>query len=260
MSLKGWVPIGLRMALKRVSRHIANLFDPRSYATSKCADASEFRTELANRESLIVKSVPAGWEQAQHDKETTLRIASPRVDGIVIPPLGYFSFWCAVGRPGRAKGYLPGMEIRGGELVRTVAGGICQLSNALCWVSLLAGFEIVERHRHGYDLFPDESRDVPFGSGATVLYPYKDLIVRNPFPYPAMIAAEVSGGYLRVAVRMTEPPPFRAEVEERAHRFYREADAEYRYNEIWRIWYDGQGPVGEEFLFENHARVLYERD
>ena len=38
---------------------------------------------------------------------------------------------------------------------------------------------VVERYRHSYDVFPDSGRTQPFGSGATCVYPYRDLMIRN---------------------------------------------------------------------------------
>lgn len=36
---------------------------------------------------------------------------------------------------------------------------------------------VTERHRHGYDVFPDAERTIPFGSGATCFYNYGDLMI-----------------------------------------------------------------------------------
>lgn len=261
MNIKSIVPIGVRQAARRLERQVINLFDGRRYAARSPAGetaAADFGVVIASRRSLVMKAVPAGWERSQRNKQTTLRIASACVDGAVVAPGGYFSFWRLVGKPSRRKGYLPGMEIRGGRLVETVAGGICQLSNALCWAFLQAGFGIVERHRHGWDLFRDDGRDVPFGSGATVLYPYKDLVVRNPWDFPVRVSAGLAGADLEVRLAAPERLPLRIEVVERKHRFYREGGVLFRANEIWSLR-RGEGSVlSEELVFSNTAKVMYE--
>lgn len=284
-NFKSFIPIGARQAVKRLARHVANAFDRRDYVLREAATGSPqddtlpkgrgerrspsnrdtgqgntFPFVIARRRSLIVKPVPPEWMEAQRAKETTLRIAASRVDGIVIEPGQYFSFWRAVGKPSRRKGYRPGMEIRGGRLVTTVAGGICQLSNALCWAFLQAGCVVIERHRHGFDLFPDDGRDVPFGSGATVLYPYKDLVVRNLCDFPLQITAGVADGDLEVVISASAKLPYRIEIVEREHRFYREGDVVYRANEIWRMKYNGKPAPDEELVFANTARVMYDID
>jgi vancomycin resistance protein VanW len=38
---------------------------------------------------------------------------------------------------------------------------------------------VTERWRHGYGVFPDVQRKLPFGSGATLAYNYIDLQITN---------------------------------------------------------------------------------
>lgn len=81
-------------------------------------------------------------------KIENLRLAVQCIDGIVVPANGVFSFWKHIGYPGRLKGYVEGREIREGCIVPTIAGGLCQLSNALYEAAIDANFHILERHRH----------------------------------------------------------------------------------------------------------------
>lgn len=81
-------------------------------------------------------------------KIENLRVASRAIHGIEVPAGEVFSFWRHVGRPHKGAGYVVGREIREGCIVPTVAGGLCQLSNALYDAALKANFTIVERHRH----------------------------------------------------------------------------------------------------------------
>lgn len=79
-----------------------------------------------------------------------------------------FSFTRSVGPSTRSRGYLPALEFRDGQTVTAVGGGLCQLANLIVLLGIEAGLEIVERHRHSLDLFPDAERTAPFGCGATV--------------------------------------------------------------------------------------------
>jgi vancomycin resistance protein VanW len=109
-------------------------------------------------------------------KVQNLRIAAAAVDGLVLEPGETFSFWRAAGRPGRAKGYVTGRELRLGCMIPSVGGGICQLTNALSRVAHQAGLEIVERHSHSVHpegFFIDEKTD------ATVFWNYVDLRFRG---------------------------------------------------------------------------------
>lgn len=131
---------------------------------------------LAERRSrLWTAEDPHEWP-LEDGKVENLRVAARRLDGLEFPPGATFSFWAQVGRPGAAQGFVPGREIREGCIVPAIAGGICQLSNALYEVALLAGLEIVERHPH--------SRIVPgsqaaLGRDATVFWNYLDLRLRS---------------------------------------------------------------------------------
>lgn len=110
-------------------------------------------------------------------KVHNLRVAAAAINGIFLEPGETFSFWLAAGRPSRRNGYVIGREMRGGCLIPSVGGGICQLTNALSRVAHAAGMEIVERHSHTIHppgFFIDDTTD------ATVFWNYVDLRFRAP--------------------------------------------------------------------------------
>lgn len=109
-------------------------------------------------------------------KVENLRRAIRSLHGIEVGPGQVLSFWAQVGPPWKARGFVEGREIREGCIVPSIAGGLCQLSNALYDAARRAGLEIVERHAH--------SRVVPgsaaaAGRDATVMWNYVDLRVRS---------------------------------------------------------------------------------
>lgn len=109
-------------------------------------------------------------------KIQNLRVATKKLNGLEIPAGKTFSFWQHVGYPGRSKGYVTGREIREGCIIPTVAGGLCQLSNALYDAALKAGFEIVERHKHTKVV---KGSLAETGRDATVKWNYIDLRFRS---------------------------------------------------------------------------------
>jgi hypothetical protein len=131
-------------------------------------------------------------------KVQNLRVAARRLNGIEVPGGSVFSFWRHIGMPAFSRGYVVGREIREGCLVPTVAGGLCQLSNALYDAALKAGLTIAERHRH--------SRVVP-GSlaerdrDATVKWNYVDL--RFTSTHPFRIEVDITNDKLIVRIRGT---------------------------------------------------------
>jgi len=105
-------------------------------------------------------------------KVENLRIAIRRLNGLEIKANKIFSFWKHIGNPNFGKGYVIGREIREGCIVPTIAGGLCQLSNALYDAALKANFDIVERHKHTKVIqgsLAEQDRD------ATVKWNYVDL-------------------------------------------------------------------------------------
>jgi hypothetical protein len=127
--------------------------------------AGVVQSALWSDETLAERAMQLG-------KVQNLRVAARALDGLTIPAGDVFSFWRNVGPPTAARGYVPGRMLQQGCMVASVGGGLCQLSNALYEVALLAGCRIVERHAHSRIVpgsLAAEDRD------ATVAWNYVDL-------------------------------------------------------------------------------------
>ena len=131
---------------------------------------------LAESKSDLWTSTNPAEQDLQAGKVENLRIAIRKLNGIEIPADGVFSFWTYIGHPGRFKGYVRGRELREGCIIPNIAGGLCQLSNALYDAALQAGFEIVERHSHS-QVIPGSFAEI--GRDATVFWNYVDLRFRS---------------------------------------------------------------------------------
>ena len=198
--------------------------------------------------------------QYQHNKIVNLKIAVKKLDGIVLQPGEMFSYWFLLGKPTYRKGYIDGMVLSNGGYHPGVGGGLCQLSNLIYWITIHTPLTVVERHRHGYDVFPDSGRTQPFGSGATCFYPHGDLMIRNDTDQPYQLKVRVGEKYLEGQWRAVRPPEYRYEVIEKDHRMQSEFWGGFsRHNEIWRRVYDRENGefLNEEFLVENHALMMY---
>ena len=112
--------------------------------------------------------------------------------------------------------------LKDGTIVYGIGGGLCQLSNLLFWITIHTPLQVVERHRHGYDVFPDANRKQPFGSGATCFYPYGDLMISNPTDQPFQLRLHVGKTHLHGEWRMLHPLQVRYEIVERNHEMRRE--------------------------------------
>ena len=196
----------------------------------------------------------------QENKVHNLKIACPTIDGVLIRPGQTFSFWHRVGEATLERGYCEGMQLSRGEVVRGVGGGLCQLANLLYWMALHTPLDVVERHHHSFDPFPDENRVLPFGSGAGVFFNYIDLRFYNPTDLTFQVKVWLTDEHLKGAIFSDRETSHTFHVFERKHRFIREGGRAFRENEIWREKIDRRSGkrVAEELLVANHSEVKYD--
>ncbi len=248
-----------RVAYHRLRRGIDWRLHPLPWATER-GDAAAFPVTAARRASPLQRAPDGAISACTAEKTHNLRLAAARVDGLLLAPGDVFSFCRAVGATTRRGGYLPALEMHDGEMAPAIGGGLCQLANLLLLLAIDANAEIVERHRHSYDLFRDVERSVPFGCGATVFYNYLDFQFRNRLPFPLRLHVAVEPPLLVGEIQAQAPLPFQVRIVETDHRFFRRDGQIYRANRIWREVVGTDGVTESELLFENCCLVRYPAD
>lgn len=196
----------------------------------------------------------------QENKIANLKIAIQRLNNLVIEPGQTLSYWRQIGNPTKRKGYVEGMILHNGKVISGIGGGICQLSNLLFWITLHTPLTVIERWRHGYDVFPDVKRDQPFGSGATCAYPNIDLQIKNNTSQKFQLSLKITDKYLIGKWLSNKPIQFKYEITEKNHEIKQEWFGSYsRNNKIFRKIIDKNTnkDIGEEFVVENHALMMY---
>ncbi len=133
-------------------------------------------------------------------KLANIQLGASMLDGIVVPPGGVFSFWTVIGRPSQTAGYAIGRAIRDDLVGGDIGGGLCQLSGIAYEAGLRAGLDMLERHPHSRDLYNDAERFTPLGLDATVVWPWKDLRLGNPYDFAVMLRLGVNGFTLTAEV------------------------------------------------------------
>lgn len=189
-----------KVRVHQVRRGILEAIDPvrprPGARTQRLVEApllAEVRSPLWRQED------PREWI-LQAGKVENLRVARAAFDGVELSAAQVFSFWAHLGRPSRRRGFVAGRELREGCVVPSIAGGICQLSNALYAAARDAGLQIVERHAHTRVLPGSEAaRD----RDATVLWNYVDL--RFVAGFPLRIEVELTPAELVVRLRGESP-------------------------------------------------------
>lgn len=222
-------------------------------------DSQYLKHIFFSHKTPLIRNIKDVEMQYQYNKIVNLKIAIKNLDGVLLRSGETFSFWRLIGKPTTQKGYVPGMVLYCGTCKTGVGGGLCQLSNLIYWMTLHTPLTVIERYRHSYDVFPDSSRTQPFGSGATCVYPYRDLMIRNNTNLDFQLHVQVEQSYLEGSWLSNRSPVYRYEVVEKNHHF----KAEYwggftRHNEIYRNRYSNEGDfLNEEYITENHAIMMY---
>lgn len=243
---------------RRIKRQIEWKIDSKKYAKQKKSEPLPFR--IKKHQSVLLKKLGESDMQLQINKVTNLKIATKKINSIIIKPGETFSYCKTVGLPTKRKGYLLGMELSFGEAKAGIGGGLCQISNLIHWLVLHSPLTVTERHHHSFDPFPDEGRVLPFGSGATIFYNYLDYQFTNHTEHTFQLNLWFSEKCLEGELRIDTELDYAYHVIEKEHQFLKKENVFYRKNEIWRekiLKFQSGKVVDQELITKNFARVSY---
>ena len=150
-------------------RRLLWLKQRRSFAREKTDEQLPF--VYASHHTPLIRELKNADLWMQYNKITNLRLAAARVNGVLLRPGETFSYWRLIGKPSSRKGYKEGMMLVNGTVRPGVGGGLCQLSNLIFWMALHTPLTVTERHRHGYDVFPDSNRTQPSAAARPAFIP-----------------------------------------------------------------------------------------
>ena len=199
--------------------------------------------------------------QLQKNKVTNLKIATKKIDGLVIKPGEEFSFWNLVGNATKRKGYLEGLVISNSQMKKGVGGGLCQLANMIHWLVLHTPLEVTELHHHSDALFPDEKRRVPFGTGTSISFKALDYRFKNVTDSPIQIRVWLDETMLYGEIRSVKPLDLKYKIVEEDNHYAKDEDGVfYRNSKVYRIIKDkitGE-EIRKELILDNHSKVMYD--
>lgn len=217
--------------------------------------------KIYSHKSLIRRKLGNVDIQLQENKATNLSLAAPLVNGITIRKGEVFSFWKLVRKCTKLKGYKEGLIIKSGEVSRGVGGGMCQFTNLIHWMVLHSPLTIIEHHHHNQiDMFPDFGRQVPFGTGTSIMYNYLDYQFVNNTNQTFQLIVYTTDDYLCGELRSDKSCDHTYHIVEENSYFKKEYDGYYRNNEIYRKEIDKKTgkSVNRTLVVKNHAKVLYD--
>lgn len=240
--------------LRHKVRDVQNLFDYRIKYKRK---NDFFDCVVARHQSVLRRKLGDSDPKLQEQKIVNLKQAIQRLNGVIIKPNYVFSFWKIIGKPKYENGYVDGMLLSNGKVIEGIGGGLCQLSNFLYWIFMHAPIETVERYHHSMDVFPDSGRTLPFGGGATILYNFIDLKVKNTSIYPLQLKIWLTDNYLKGQILSPRSLPEKFHVFGKNHFFVKRGKQYFRYNEIYKETKINGNVQKIEKITTNFAPVLY---
>jgi len=134
-------------------------------------------------------------------RDHNIRLATPKFDGIVVPPGETFSFNHYLGEVSAEAGYDESYITAGEQLAIEVGGGICQVSTTAFRAAFWGGYPIVERWYHQHRVGYYELMGAGVGMDATVYSPLVDFKFTNDRPYPLLIETEIEEAAHRLIFR-----------------------------------------------------------
>jgi vancomycin resistance protein VanW len=242
----------------RLRRRLYWMFGKINFSKEK--DSNPYVYEYFFHKTPLLRQLQDVDMYLQYNKIINLKLAVPRINDIIIKPGETFSYWKLIGRPTKKRGFKKGMILVSGSFKPGIGGGLCQLSNLIYWMTIHTPLTIVERYRHSYDVFPDSNRIQPFGSGATCVYNYRDLMIRNDTNQPYQLKVWLTESELCGSIRVHNQPNEFYKVYEKEHFIKKELFGKYsRHNVIFRKVYDIHNrEIADEYVTENHALMMYE--
>lgn len=194
----------------------------------------------------------------QENKVFNLKLAARTLDGLLIGPGETFSFWNRVRRADRDTPYKDGLAEVNGQLITQYGGGLCQISNLLCWLFLHTPLTIVERHGHEKKDFPEPPSDAPMGVDATVAEGWLDFRVRNDTQQTYRLSITFDETHIIGRIETEQPLGCRWQVINRDLQYVREHGTLYEEVDVVQQVYDASEQLlREQTVYRNRCRIAY---
>lgn len=158
-------------------------------------DTPVFTTAQATQliDQMTVVSTYTTTYPASAARHANITTGAMQFNDLVLAPGESFSFWDRLGPVSVERGYAyAGAIIDNRSDENVIGGGLCQVSTTLFNAVARVGYDILERHAHGY--YIDR---YPLGFDAAVFEPGVDFRWKNDTQYPVLIRAYPGATSLR---------------------------------------------------------------
>lgn len=157
----------------------------------------------AHLEQVLFKTVLAEsvttLKSSSANRKNNVNLACQALDGMILMPGEQVDYNQTLGQRTPEKGYKLATAFSGLSEVQSYGGGICQVSSALYYCSLLSNLQIDERHCHGMRV-----SYLPLSYDATVSWGGPNLKITNNREYPIRINASADDEALTLTITGTD--------------------------------------------------------
>lgn len=184
------------------------------------------------------------FAESEIERSKNIRVATGRLNGVVIQPGETLSVLRVIKAPTLANGYFMSKVYAGDSLVDGVGGGVCQVSSTLYNAVIRAGLQIIDRSTHRFSVFY-----LPYGMDATIYAPSTDFKFKNTLDHPITIRGTAVKGKLTFSLISDETA-----MKGYSYKFYQTDITEGEKH--WTIQYtEDLDPGEEEILVYPHPRA-----
>lgn len=167
---------------------------PQIPTNNEASQSDQAKTEQSASPTEQIASAKTPIADKIKNRNINLEIALKSINNIIINPYETFSFNATLGERTKEKGYKKAISFdQNGKKVKTLGGGICQISTTLYQAALSAGLQINERHSH--------TKEVPYAKSdadATVAFGGFDLKFTNNKDKPIRILASMDKDFVYI--------------------------------------------------------------
>ena len=143
----------------------------------------------------LISTFSTTFSISNSNRTTNIRLASNKINGVVLMPGEEFSYNTVVGPRTAAAGYKTAAVYVGGRVENGIGGGICQVSSTLYNTALRANLQIIKRSNHRF-----ATGYVPLSTDATVSWGGPEFVFKNSRKHPIKIVSQVNGGRITVSI------------------------------------------------------------
>ena len=239
-------------------RHLKNLFS--NVKIAKTRKKEELSNIVFSYNSNLIKRGKGVDLELQENKAININLACNKINEIIIYPGEVFSFWNAVGKITKKKGYKDGRILKNNKLIPGIGGGLCNLGNTIHLLILHSPLEVVEFHSHSDALAPDEGERVPFNSGTSVWYNNVDYRFKNNTDQVIQLLLWCEDEKLYGELKSEKEFPWYYRLVEENHHFKKEGDKYYRVSKIYKETINRvtEKVLEKKLVLDNHSEVMYD--